>query len=133
MANTKPKRRADCHSDRPHACKGLCQQCYNKIGWAKRKNKRREEYFQQMFGISATEADRIKASNPLCYVCGKSGTVKNHPKQPAELHLDHDHKTGKVRGVLCFKCNTFVGFLENRRYLLPRIFTYLGWRGGNEL
>jgi hypothetical protein len=36
----------------------------------------------------------------FCGICGK------RPKPGKRLHRDHDHRTGKPRGLLCFRCNT---------------------------
>ena len=41
-----------------------------------------------------------------CEICGK-------PIQGRQQHLDHDHQTGKFRGVLCARCNLLVGTLES--------------------
>lgn len=47
--------------------------------------------------------------NYLCAICGgkcsKTGRFKH-------FHVDHDHVTGKVRGLLCFNCNLRLGWLE---------------------
>jgi len=43
----------------------------------------------------------------VCAIC-----CKTNPNGQI-LSIDHDHKTGKVRGLLCIKCNSAVGILEN--------------------
>jgi translation initiation factor 2 beta subunit (eIF-2beta)/eIF-5 len=53
--------------------------------------------------------------NGLCAICGKPESQKMKGKL-ANLAVDHDHKTGKVRGLLCFKCNTRLGALENEAF-----------------
>lgn len=40
------------------------------------------------------------------------------------LHVDHDHSTGKVRGLLCRKCNVAIGLLDSQK-LLERAAFYL--------
>lgn len=48
-----------------------------------------------------------------CAVCRKKLARNRH------THVDHDHKTGKVRGILCSGCNLGLGhFKENREALL---------------
>lgn len=40
--------------------------------------------------------------------------------------IDHCHTTGKVRGVLCNRCNTVVGGLENKNIGIDRLLNYIG-------
>ena len=55
------------------------------------------------YGISVGEYDGLfQLQNGKCAVCGKEG----------KLLVDHDHTTGRVRGLLCHECNIVLGFLE---------------------
>lgn len=42
------------------------------------------------------------------------------------LEIDHDHGTGRIRGLLCFRCNLALGFLGDNPHLLPNVAAYLG-------
>lgn len=48
--------------------------------------------------------------NGLCAICLK--------KPDHDLRVDHDHETGKVRGLLCSNCNSGIGFLDED----PKLF-----------
>jgi hypothetical protein len=52
------------------------------------------------YGIGADEFDAlVVAQGGVCLICGR-----DNPE-----HVDHDHETGKVRGILCFTCNVGLG------------------------
>ncbi len=70
-------------------------------------------------GITHAEFDSMKHSQGgACAICGGNG--KNG------LHLDHDHKTNKVRGLLCCRCNFGIGSFRDDLNLLTNAIHYLG-------
>jgi hypothetical protein len=77
----------------------------------------RNAYFQRTFGISSLEKDRLTAeSGGICPIC--LGEFKDR----RDTHLDHDHVTGEIRGILCGSCNRKLGWYEKHR---PRVDGYL--------
>ena len=55
------------------------------------------------------EADKIIAiQNGLCAACGRAPTGRKK-----RLMIDHDHKTGRVRGALCNRCNLALGLVDD--------------------
>lgn len=56
-----------------------------------------------------------------CALCGGGPTVKDE----RYLCVDHDHATNKVRGLLCKKCNTLLGYMENNPGWVDRALAYL--------
>ena len=43
----------------------------------------------------------------------------------SQIHLDHDHETNRARGILCQRCNTFVGVVEANKRFLPTVLEYI--------
>jgi hypothetical protein len=64
------------------------------------------------------------SQNGCCKLCG-------FPIEYSEINTDHDHKTGQVRGLLCRKCNTFIGYIETNLILLDSALVYIETGGGN--
>lgn len=59
----------------------------------------RDLRLQRLYGITAAQYDQmLEAQGGVCAVCGK-------PPGKTRLNVDHDHKTGLVRGLLCWTCN----------------------------
>ncbi len=61
-----------------------------------------------------------KEQEGLCAICGQSGKPFS-----SFLHVDHCHKTGKVRGLLCNACNFIVGQSKERIGVLENAIKYL--------
>lgn len=59
---------------------------------------------------AAEEGSRLyDEQNGLCAICGKDFGAQVNGRVPSSAQLDHNHKTGQVRGVLCKTCNLALG------------------------
>lgn len=95
----------------------ICKFCRN--GSVNRKV-RRNNILKLRYGISAEEYQSLlEKQEGKCVLC----------KEIATLQVDHDHKTGKVRGLLCQKCNVAIGFLKEDLDRLYRVIDYLNLHG----
>ena len=75
---------------------------------------------KRMYGISIEQyEDMLEKQKGVCYLCGEIPKSKG-------LAVDHCHKTGKVRGLLCINCNTMLGKFERNPSLLGNMQRYLG-------
>jgi len=79
------------------------------------------------YGIGLEEYNKILASqNGGCAICGSTTPRINHPKKKhSALHVDHCHKTDKIRGLLCMPCNTVLGQMYDSPELLRKAADYL--------
>jgi hypothetical protein len=68
--------------------------------WNRNKNGFTENLFKET----------LKYQNYTCAICGSDKPSKSGKK---DWHADHDHTTGKARGVLCAGCNTLLGRIES--------------------
>jgi recombination endonuclease VII len=77
----------------------------------------RKRRFQEVYGISLADYDLMLArQRGVCAICKRSGQV---------LCVDHCHATGKVRGLLCSKCNSTLGFCDDDPKRLLAAIAYL--------
>lgn len=63
--------------------------------------------------------DLMTAQNNVCAVCGRS--LLDMPRR--SIHVDHDHLTERIRGIVCNGCNTKIGVVESP--LFPRVMAYV--------
>jgi hypothetical protein len=87
------------------------------------RERQRDNHLKRLYGISEEEYDQMLISQDFrCAICREESqaTGKN-----ARLHVDHDHVTGKVRGLLCYACNIAIGFLEEDPDRVQKIMNYL--------
>jgi hypothetical protein len=76
---------------------------------------------QKYYNMTLDDYDAmLKTQNNQCVICGK--TPEENGKR---LCVDHDHETGAVRGLLCDKCNTGLGFFRDSIDLVSRAKKYL--------
>jgi hypothetical protein len=66
-------------------------------------------------------AEKFERQGGLCMICGM--TSKGKSSNAEALTVDHNHTTGKVRDLLCRRCNSSIGVIENALY--PAWLAYL--------
>ena len=68
----------------------------------------------------------LESQNGVCAICKKQSNKRsNNGKTIKALAVDHCHKTGKVRGLLCDKCNTSLGHFCDSIEILQSAINYL--------
>ena len=68
----------------------------------------------------------LAAQGGGCFICGRP------PRDDISLHVDHDHSTGNVRGILCFCCNNALADFQEDPELLKKAATYVSWHANEE-
>ena len=100
-----------------------CRVAYNKAYRAKNKERvldiERKSKLKMAYGITVEQYnDMLDKQKGKCAIC----TVKKPGGRTKMFFIDHCHNTGKVRGLLCMRCNTGLGlFLDNPKFLLNAI------------
>jgi hypothetical protein len=124
----KPKVKGLRHCDE---CRGICQQhgtlgSVNSCGECKaaymrrylndsqRRERNRARVRAYTYGLTIDELYDLE-SIENCQICGKSAT----------LVIDHDHRTGKIRGMLCRQCNTGIGMAFEDISILASMIQYI--------
>jgi hypothetical protein len=99
-----------------------CKPCHNARG---RESKQRlyggtrHYHLKRRYGIGADEFDDlVRQQGGVCLICGR----------PDPEHVDHDHETGIVRGILCFNCNGGLGQFRDSVDALRAAAAYLDAR-----
>jgi len=89
---------------------------------------RRQQRFMKVYGITYEEWQaKLEAANHRCEGCGARAEdlPPHHTSGRSGLSCDHDHRTGDVRGPLCPKCNTVLGFVDDSIERLEGLVAYL--------
>jgi len=92
-----------------------------RLHYAKNKHKDKAVRLLRQYGITPLEYDRrYQIQGGKCGVCGQHQTELKRA-----LTVDHDHKTGHVRGLLCDGCNGGLGFFRDSVERLEKAIRYL--------
>lgn len=81
----------------------------NKRQWRRNNpDKVRNQRFKRQFGITIEQYNKLfQNQDGRCAICGRHQTELKR-----RLAIDHNHKTGKIRALLCTRCNLLVGRVE---------------------
>ena len=77
-------------------------------------------YYMRRYGMTPEEVATMRERG--CEICGRTEAPG---RWLGNMHIDHDHDTGLVRGVLCHGCNVGVGYFRNDPALLRKAADYL--------
>ena len=116
------------HSKAKNGVHSECRQCTNKAAKKfqqcqneKARAAQRKSKLKRNWGLTLEEFDQmLAAQRGVCAICS-SGV----PGGTGRFHVDHDHATGIIRGLLCSACNTGIGQLKERIDVLERAIDYL--------
>jgi len=100
-----------------------CRTCHNAnqkkryaANPAKQTVPQRRHRLKKLYGLTEANLESMKqAQNGVCKIC----------EIPAKLMVDHCHKTGVVRGLLCQACNSLLGYARDNTETLIKAATYL--------
>lgn len=106
-------------------CSSECRQKWHYNRWKSNGGRRcpqklREYQLKTNYGISIEDFNIILLSqNNSCKIC----KIKNQSGK--NWHIDHCHKNGKIRGILCQKCNQAIGMVYENIEILENMIQYL--------
>lgn len=73
----------------------------------------RRSYLKTHYGLTPEQFQQmLQEQNGLCYICHRPPTGKPVNGAEPSLHVDHNHLTGRVRRLLCGKCNQAIGLFD---------------------
>ena len=99
-----------------------CESCRAEV--QKRRDKRKD--LQRTFGMSLEDFERLfKAQNGVCAICCQKERIRDVRGNVRQIGVDHDHASGRVRGLLCNACNRGVGFFGDNPERLEAAAAYL--------
>lgn len=115
----KPTDEMSKRSNRPNGLHGWCKACMNARKRAKNgsSEQRKKWGYKTRYGLTVEQVDAMKESQEgLCAIC---------KCEMSRMVVDHDHATGKVRGLLCHACNVKLHALDKWPHR-DAAFAYLG-------
>jgi len=88
-------------------------------------NNKFDRHIRKKYGITENQYSEIfNLQKGVCYLCGSPETHK-YKGTLCKLSVDHNHKTGKVRGLLCNNCNIGLGKFKDNLKVIQKAFTYV--------
>lgn len=87
----------------------------------------KDRLLQRNYGITKDDYDALLVEqNGVCAICKmEESKTHNFSNKIQDLSVDHCHKSGKVRGLLCHRCNTLLGLVDDNKKILLNSINYL--------
>ncbi len=83
----------------------------------------RSQFLKRKYGMTFDEFEAMLSDqNNACAICG---TKEPSSGRDRRFHVNHDHKTGEVRGLLCKSCNIALGEVKENIHILQAMIEYL--------
>jgi hypothetical protein len=79
----------------------------------------RKKNIKSRFGVSVEEYEMLWGY----FLDRQGGTCATCPQEP--VHMDHCHVTGRIRGIMCRKCNLALGYMMDEIAIAERLAQYL--------
>ena len=80
----------------------------------------KRQALKKSYGITYEDWQLIwESQDGKCAICGKSFI------KPSDAYVDHDHKTNKIRGLLCNRCNLGIGYFNDDIEVFMNVIKYL--------
>lgn len=115
------------NSSRKDGMSSQCKSCRNTYFQSDSyRNRRRVYYCNRLglkYGLKTPYSDMLTKQNNSCAIC------KKPPTTTKRLSIDHCHKTGDVRGLLCQNCNLMLGLACDDATVLRQAIAYLNKNG----
>lgn len=91
--------------------------------WSERNREHiREKYYRRTYGIGVDDVARmLLEQDSACAICTRRDPVVS----TGGFHVDHDHRTGQVRALLCGRCNIAIGLLDDSPERAEALAAYL--------
>ena len=113
-----------------HTNRVSCYACTNPT--TSRKNSYRNKLLKGKYGITLYQSKQLfDRQAGKCAACGRSLEFWNSPNPKGvrrngyETCVDHDHESGRIRGILCFHCNTALGHLQDSPKVVSDLLVYI--------
>tara|TARA_Y100001951_G_C11218935_1_gene227550 strand:+ start:276 stop:770 length:495 start_codon:yes stop_codon:yes gene_type:complete len=112
-----------------------CKECHKaerRTSYPRHRKREMNWRLRTKYGIGMDEYNLLlKAQGGTCMICGNGGGVRKKGSRngkagtPIPLNVDHDHETGKIRGLLCLHCNTGLGHFKDSIDVIKNVIKYL--------
>lgn len=85
-----------------------------------------KHHLRTRYNLSPAEYDEMaKTQDYKCAICNKDVTENIRANKQIALSVDHNHKTGAVRELLCMKCNYGLGYFKDNAEILINASEYI--------